>query len=59
MWISTQTWQPLQQKALEHSGDYRLVSYSGVKINPGVKASDLALDESRAKSKPKRLKSRL
>jgi outer membrane lipoprotein-sorting protein len=59
MWISTQSWQPLQQKALEHSGDYRLVSYSDVKINPGVKSSDLALDESRAKSKPKRVKSKL
>lgn len=59
MWISTQTWQPLQQKAMEHSGDYRLVSYSDVKINPAVKASDLALDLSRAKSKPKRVKTRL
>lgn len=59
MWISTQTWQPVQQKANEHSGDYRLVSYSGVKINPAIKASDLALDESRAKSKPKRVKSKL
>lgn len=59
MWISTQSGQPLQQKALEHSGDYRLVSYSGVKINPGIKASDLALDVSRAKSKPKRVKSKL
>ena len=59
MWISTQSWQPLQQKANEHSGDYRLVSYSNVKINPVIKASDLALDESRAKSKPKRIKSKL
>ena len=59
MWISTQSWQPLQQKALEHSGDYRLVSYSGVKINPAVKAADLALDVSRAKTKPKRVKTRL
>ncbi len=59
MWISTQSWQPLQQKALEHNGDYRLVSYSGVKINPAIKASDLTLDESRAKSKPKRVKSKL
>lgn len=59
MWISTQSWQPLQQKALEHSGDYRLVSYDGVKINPGVKPTDLALDLSRAKSKPKRVKTKL
>lgn len=59
MWISTQSWQPLQQKAKEHSGDYRLVSYSGVKINPAIKASDLTLDESRAKTKPKRVKSKL
>lgn len=59
MWISTQTWQPVQQKALEHSGDYRLVSYSEVKINPAVKASDLSLDVSRAKSKPKRVKTKL
>ncbi len=59
MWISTQSWQPLQQKAMEHNGDYRLVSYDDVKINPGVKASDLALDMSRAKSKPKRVKTKL
>ena len=59
MWISTETWQPIQQKALEHSGDYRLISYSGVKMNPGIKASDLELDLSRAKSKPKRVKTKL
>ncbi|MDA0204654.1 MAG: outer membrane lipoprotein carrier protein LolA [Acidobacteria bacterium] len=59
MWISTQTWQPIQQKALEHSGDYRLISYSGVKISAAIKASDLALDLSRAKSKPKRVKTKL
>ena len=59
MWISTETWQPIQQKALEHSGDYRLISYSGVKMNPGIKASDLDLDLSRAKSKPKRVKTKL
>lgn len=59
MWISTKSWQPLQQKALEHNGDYRLVSYDAVKINPGVKASDLTLDVSRAKSKPKRVKTKL
>lgn len=59
MWISTQSWQPLQQKANEHSGDYRLVSYADVKINPVIKASDLALDLSRTKSKPKRIKSKL
>jgi outer membrane lipoprotein-sorting protein len=59
MWISTQSWQPLQQKAVEPNGDYRLVSYADVKMNPALKASDLALDLSRAKTKPKRVKSRL
>jgi outer membrane lipoprotein-sorting protein len=59
MWISTQTWQPIQQKALEHSGDYRLISYAGVRINAPIKASDLSLDLSRAKRKPKRVKTKL
>jgi outer membrane lipoprotein-sorting protein len=53
MWISTQTWQPIQQKALEHSGDYRLISYSGVKTTPDQDVRSGAR-LSRAKSKPKR-----
>ncbi len=59
MWISTATWQPAQQKITESDGDYRLASYTDMKINPGVSASDLEFDLSRVKGKPKRVKTRL
>lgn len=58
MWISTANWQPVQQKLNESDGDYQIYSYTDMKINPGLKASDLEFDLSRSKSKPKRVKPR-
>lgn len=35
MWISTSSWQPVQQKIYEIApGDYRLYSYSAIELNP-------------------------
>ena len=54
MWISTATWQPVQQKLHSASGgDYRLYSYSNAEINPSLKASDFKLQIS---GKAKRIK---
>ena len=40
MWISTETWQPVQQKLYQASnGDYELYRYSDVSINPAIKDS--------------------
>ncbi len=44
MWVSTKTWQPLQQKLDQGDGDYRLYSYNNIEINPGLKDSDFKLD---------------
>src|SRR5690606_5297178 len=43
MWISTKTWQPVQQKLYQGGGDYRLYTYSNIKLNPGLKDSDFEL----------------
>lgn len=44
MWISTRTWQPVQQKLYQSSGgDYRLYNYSEIEINPSLKSSDFKL----------------
>lgn len=44
MWISTRTWQPVQQKLYQASGgDYRLYNYSEIEINPALKSSDFKL----------------
>ena len=54
MWISTATWQPVQQKLHSASGgDYRLYSYSNAEINPSLKTSDFKLQIS---GKAKRIK---
>ena len=44
MWVSTTTWQPVQQKLDQGDGDYRLYSYSRIEINPGLKNADFKLD---------------
>ncbi len=44
MWVSTKTWQPVQQKLDQGDGDYRLYSYSAIEINPGLKNADFKLD---------------
>lgn len=45
MWISTKTWQPVQQKIYDAiPGDYRLVSYSEIEINPTFKRNEFKLN---------------
>ena len=44
MWISTEHWQPVQQKVHDRSpGDYRLFSYSEIDLNPTLSAQDFKL----------------
>ena len=44
MWVSTDLWQPVQQKIHERgTGDYRLYSYSEVALNPSLTADDFKL----------------
>jgi outer membrane lipoprotein-sorting protein len=43
LWISEDGTYPLQQKVWEPSGNYRNYTYTDVKVNPNVTASDLAL----------------
>jgi len=54
MWVSKQTWQPVQQKLYQASnGDYTLYNYSEIEINPSLKSSDFKLKIS---GKAKRIK---
>ena len=44
MWISTTHWQPIQQKIYDRNPkDYRLYSYSDVKMNPSFKSNEFKL----------------
>lgn len=43
LWVSSKTNCPVQQKFYMPGGDYRLVTYSNVKINPNLAASALDL----------------
>ena len=43
LWISEKGNYPVQEKVLEKSGDYNLISFSDVQINPPLKDSDLKL----------------
>ena len=43
LWISDKTGEPVQQKFYEPSGDYNVFTYSNMKINPSLSASDLQL----------------
>lgn len=43
LWISSKGY-PLQQKFYKPSGDYTLIGYSNLQINPGLPASALKLD---------------
>lgn len=43
MWISKQTWQPVQQKLYQGGGDYRLYTYSNIELNPPLKNGDFEL----------------
>lgn len=45
MWISTESWQPVQEKLYENlkSGDYRLYTYTNIESNPTLKDSHFRL----------------
>ena len=44
MWISTTSWQSVQQKLyLSTAGDYRLNTYTEIALNPRLRGSDLRL----------------
>ena len=45
MWVSTEDWQPVQQKLYEEGpGDYRLYVYSNIERNPSLKSDAFKLD---------------
>lgn len=44
LWISDDTGEPVQQKFLEPSGDYFMVTYLDLKLNPPVASSALNLE---------------
>lgn len=58
MWVSTKSWQPVQQKINESDGDYQLYYYGDATINPGIKPADLKFEFAPGK-KPKRVKPRV
>ncbi|OFW08634.1 MAG: hypothetical protein A3G20_01045 [Acidobacteria bacterium RIFCSPLOWO2_12_FULL_59_11] len=43
LWLSPETWQPLQQKFLEPSGDYLIARYRGLQQNVKIPAKNLRL----------------
>ena len=43
MWIADANVYPVQQKFYLAGGDYRLVTYTNVKVNTGLRDADLAL----------------
>ncbi|HYO82136.1 MAG TPA: hypothetical protein VES20_12095, partial [Bryobacteraceae bacterium] len=43
LWISDESAYPVQQRFLQPSGDYYLVTYSGVKVNPALTEEALRL----------------
>ena len=43
MWIADTNVYPVQQKFYLPGGDFRLVTYTNVKVNTGLRDSDLAL----------------
>lgn len=36
LWVAEQTWVPIQQKLVEPNGDYLLIKFTDLKLNPGV-----------------------
>ena len=53
MWVSEESWLPVQQEFIETSGDYLVASYSGVKVNRDLPSSAFELN---APSDAKRVK---
>jgi len=44
IWVSEESWLPVQQKFLEPGGDYLVATYSGVKVNRNLPSSQFDLD---------------
>jgi len=45
LWVSTETWQAVQQKPFQTGGDdYRIFSYTNVKLNPNLPVKAFKLD---------------
>jgi outer membrane lipoprotein-sorting protein len=49
LWISEESWLPVQQKFFEPGGDYLMTRYSGVKVNRGLPASKFEINAKGAK----------
>ena len=43
LWIAEQVWLPIQQKLIEPNGDYLLIKFSDLKLNPGISRSRFKL----------------
>lgn len=43
LWVSEQSWLPVQQEFFEPSGDYLIAAYSEVKVNEHLKRSDFEI----------------
>ena len=43
LWIAEQFWLPIQQKLIEPNGDYLLIKFSDLKLNPGISKSKFKL----------------
>ena len=57
MWISTQHWQPVQQKVYERNPeDFRIFTYSDVEINPAFRSGEfrLRLERGTKRTRPQR-----
>ena len=44
LWISEESWLPVQQKFFEPSGDYLLTRFSSVRFNPFIRSSTFRID---------------
>ncbi len=43
LWVADQVWLPIQQKLVEPNGDYLLIRFSDLKLNPGLSKAKLKL----------------
>src|SRR2546428_1375813 len=43
LWVADQVWLPVQQRLVEPNGDYLLIQFSDLKLNPGISKDKLKL----------------
>ncbi|MBI4456522.1 MAG: outer membrane lipoprotein carrier protein LolA [Acidobacteria bacterium] len=43
LWVAELVWLPIQQKLIEPNGDYQLITFSDLRLNPGVDKSKFKL----------------